>query len=277
MKLDNAPARILLLLFAFSTHWDVAAAQMISSSFIATSSTKNPHSGTMIYKYGSDASISIPKLSIRRGGFNTSRLSKNDLIKWKAIEKIATQKGLNEEALFPTLNSLWQWAAKSDHTIMIEIIKSPEFHSNSAGSLSIESFDPACQSHTVTLRLFLGNIDNALIAPAAARKNGFIAFQFLKKEQRYAEVLGHELSHARFILKNSLRARMVNELVEVTNESILVNAHENTPGSSTPFLRDRISQRDTLLKELEAEAEANEEIIWQELVGSKTKKVGNKR
>ena len=125
----------------------------------------------------------------------------------------------------------------------------------------------------MTLKLFLSNIDNALIASTAARKNGFIAFQFLKKEERYAEVLGHELSHARFILKNNLRTRLVNELVEVTNESILLNAHDNTPGTATPFLRDRISQRDALLKELEAEAEANEEIIWKEMTAGRRKKV----
>ena len=273
MKLQNAPAQILLLLLILVMIHEVTEAQHISSSFISTSSSNNPHAPNSIYKYSSVVAMPIPRLSIKRGGFNTSRLSNEDLKKWKIIEKIAIQKGPNDQILFPTLNGLWQWAAHTEHTIVIEIISSSDYQSNSAGSISIESFDHACFSHTITLKLFPGNIDNALISPRAARKNGFIAFQFLKKkEERYAEVLGHELSHAKFILKNNLRTRMVNELIEVTNESILVNAHENSTGNSSPFLRDRISQRDTLLKELEAEAEANEEIIWNELVAATDKK-----
>ncbi len=273
MKLLTVLARMLvLLLFIVSANLAVEA-QSISSSFVAASTNNNAESATVTYKYSTIVAVPIPKLSIKRGGFNTSRLSRDDLKKWKAIEKIATQKGQDEQALLPTLQGLWEWAAHSEHTIVVEIIKSPGFQSNSAGSLSIESYDPACQSHTVTLKLFLSNIDNALISATTARKNGFIAFQFLKKEERYAEVLGHELSHAKFILQNNLRTRLVNELIEDTNESILVNAHTNTPGTSTPFLRDRISQRDALLKELEAEAEANEEIIWQELMAGRRKKV----
>jgi hypothetical protein len=274
MKLLTVLTQILLFLISAQA---AIQAQSISSSFVAASPAHNAESATVTYKYSSLVAVPIPKLSIKRGGFNTSRLSSNNLKKWKSIEKIATQKGQNDQALYPTLQGLWEWAAHSEHTIVVEIIKSSGFQSNSAGSISIESYDPACQSHTVTLKLFLSNIDSALIAATAARKNGFIAFQFLKKEERYVEVLGHELSHAKFILKNNLRTRLVNELVEDTNESILVNAHDNTPGSSTPFLRDRISQRDALLKELEAEAEANEEIIWRELVGTKSKKVGGRR
>ena len=275
MKLLTVLAQILVFsLFLFSAQ-SLVEAQIINSSFVAASPDNHAESATVTYKYSSIVAVPIPKLSIQRGGFNTSRLSRDDLKKWKSIEKIATQKGQNEQSLYPTLHGLWEWAAHSEHTIVVEIVKG--FLSNSAGSISIENYDPACQSHTVTLKLFLNNIDNAFISSTAARKNGFIAFQFLKKEERYAEVLGHELSHARFILKNNLRTRLVNELVEVTNESILVNAHENITGTSTPFLRDRISQRDALLKELEAEAEANEEVIWNELVGTRSKKVGGRR
>ncbi len=273
MKLLTVLTQILVLLLFLISAQAAVQAQSISSSFVAASTNNNAESATVTYEYSSIVAVPIPKLSIQRGGFNTSRLSRDDLKRWKAIEKIATQKGQHDEALFPTLHGLWEWAAQSEHTIVVEIIKSPAFQSNSAGSISIENYDPACQSHTVTLKLFLSNIDNALIASTAARKNGFIAFQFLKKEERYAEVLGHELSHARFILKNNLRTRLVNELVEVTNESILLNAHDNTPGTATPFLRDRISQRDALLKELEAEAEANEEIIWKEMTAGRRKKV----
>ena len=275
MKLLTVLARILVFSLFLLSAQSLIKAQIINSSFVAASPDNHAESATVIYKYSSIVAVPIPKLAIQRGGFNTSRLSRDDLKKWKSIEKIATLKGKNEQPLYSTLHGLWEWATHSEHTIVVEVIKG--FLSNSAGSLSIENYDPDCQSHTVSLKLFLTNIDNAFISSTAARKNGFIAFQFLKKEERYAEVLGHELSHAKFILKNNLRTRLVNELVEVTNESILLNAHDNTPGTSTPFLRDRISQRDALLKELEAEAEANEELIWQELVAGKSKKVSGRR
>ncbi len=272
MKLLNVSSRFFFSLLIITALCAAVDAQFFPSSFLDTSSNHQAESAAMTYTYSTTVTAPIPKLAIERGGFNTSRLSKDDLKKWKAIEKIVRQKDQNENFLFPTLHGLWQWGLHSEHTIMIEIIKTNNFQSSTAGSLSIESYDPTCQSHTVTLKLFLSSIDSALSSTAAARKNGFIAFQFLKKEERYAEVLGHELSHAKFILKNNLRTRMVNELIEDTNESILVNAHENAQTKPSPFMLNRISQRDTLLKELELEAEANEEIIWKELVAVKDKK-----
>ncbi len=258
-------------LFFFFLAFTVAAdAQVIRSSFVTSSANSKNDAAMATYKFTTSLSIPLPYLRIKRGGFNLSRLKNDELKKWKAIEKIALQKGKGEEALYPTLNNLWRWASSTEHTVVIEIFSSTEFQSNSAASLSIESYDPLGQSHTLSLKLFLNNIDNALISSQAARKNGFIAFQFLKKEERYAEVLGHELSHAKYILTSNLRTRLVKELVEATNEIILFNAHE-APGTNSPFLQDRISQRDALLKELEAEAEANEEIIWKELVRSKKK------
>jgi hypothetical protein len=256
----------LFIFFACTT----AEAQAIRASFI-TSSANSKHDPVMAtYKYNTSLTVPLPLLRIKRGGFNLSRINKDDLNKWKAIEKIALQKNKDDQPILPTLHRLWQWATNSEHTIVVELIRSSGFQSNSAGSLSIENFDANCRSHTVSLKLFLSNIDNALITSTTARDNGFIAFQSLNKEERYAEVLGHELSHAKYILNNNLRTRMVTELVETTNEIILFSSHDK-PGIHSPFLLKLISQRDTLLKELEAEAEANEEIIWKELVKNKKK------
>lgn len=176
MKLLTVLARILVFSLFLLSAQSLIKAQIINSSFVAASPDNHAESATVTYKYSYIVAVPIPKLAIQRGGFNTSRLSRDDLKKWKSIEKIATLKGKNEQPLYSTLHGLWEWATHSEHTIVVEIIKG--FLSNSAGSISIENYDPDCHSHTVTLKLFLTNIDNAFISSTAARKNGFIAFQF---------------------------------------------------------------------------------------------------
>ena len=105
-------------LFLLSAQSQIKA-QIINSSFVAASPDNHAESATVTYKYSSIVAVPIPKLAIQRGGFNTSRLSRDDLKKWKAIEKIATKKGQNDQALSPTLHGLWEWAAPSEHTIIV--------------------------------------------------------------------------------------------------------------------------------------------------------------
>ena len=128
---------------------------------------------------------------------------------------------------------------------------------------------PTGQRHTAVLKLCLANIDQALIGPRVARANGFIPFQELSKEERYAEVLGHELAHIKFVLANSLRAHLVNELIQTTNDFLLGQIRQNPTVLHAREMKERISQRDTLLLELESQAEEVEEIVWQELVATK--------
>ena len=104
-----------------------------------------------------------------------------------------------------------------------------------------------------------------LISPLAARPNGFIPFDKLQKEERYLEVLGHELAHIKYVLASLLRAYLVNELIENTNDLLLEQTRVKSRIALAREMKARISQRDTLLQELEAQAQEVEEEVWQEL------------
>ena len=65
-----------------------------------------------------------------------------------------------------------------------------------------------------------------------------------------------------------MRTYLVYELIETTNDLVLVRARRNASELKSPDMLLRLSQRDELLKEMEAQAEGVEEKIWQELSAS---------
>lgn len=212
-----------------------------------------------------DATIS--HLKIKQTGLLTSHLSDKDRIRWKAIEQLVFAQA-NNEPLHPVLCELWRWADASGHVIQVELIDSKTFQSSTAGSFNIERFDPTGRSHATSLKLYLSNIDQAVISPHVARANGFIPFESLRKEERYAEVLGHELAHVKYVLSNTVRTHLVHEFVEATNDMLLLHARTKPAALTSPEMKQRLSQRDELLRELETQAETIEEVVWRELISS---------
>jgi len=85
-------------------------------------------------------------------------------------------------------------------------------------------------------------------------------------------VLVHEMAHAVYILTDFNRARMVMTYVEETNKMLLSQYAPRMSGPMTFDLRTRLSKRDALLKDLEAQAEGVEKKVWRELVESKSKR-----
>ena len=213
-----------------------------------------------------DLTVPPPRLKVK--GFDISRLVRKDFERWKAIEKVARAEGKDGAALHPKLRALWQWAETSGHQIYVQLMSAPALQSNLAGSLNIEQFDHTGKCHVVVIKLYLANIDHVVIGSRTARANGFIPFENLHKEERYAEVFGHELAHAQYILSNLMRTYLVYELIETTNDLVLVRARRNASELKSPDMLLRLSQRDELLKEMEAQAEGVEEKIWQELSAS---------
>jgi hypothetical protein len=197
-------------------------------------------------------------------GINTSRLSGKALERWCSIERLiyATDKAGNY--LHPTLQYLMEWAETSGDEIYIEF---PEVDSigNTAGNFHIERFDPAGVKHTAVIRLYLLTIDRAYVGPVNMRSNGLIPFAGLCRDECYAEVLGHELAHAIDILSSLERARMVEELVQQTNEQFYSFRALNRGWPLAPRLSRLLAERDALLEELEKTADAYEEVIWHEL------------
>lgn len=206
-------------------------------------------------------------------GLVTERLSVSELEKWKLIEQVVFAEDGEHQPLHPTLRNLWQWVETSGHTIFIEIIKLPGVANCTAGLFTIERFDPLGEHHIAVIKLNLNSIKLAYVGPETRRPSGFIPFNGLHiKEERYAEVLGHELAHAVHILTNLERARQVEDLVERTNQMLLTQHDRRLKGKvTTADLNRRLSRRDALLKLLEDQAEEMERIVWQEIMAGKSR------
>jgi hypothetical protein len=213
--------------------------------------------------------VPMPRLKIKQTGLLTSRLTEKDLERWKTLERLVFAKGKTGEPLHPVLQELWRWADGSGHIIYVELVDSKNVQTSTAGSFNIERFDPTGQRHVTVLKLFLSSIDLAVVGPQVARPGGFIPFEELSKEERYAEVLGHELAHVKYVLNNGVRTHLVHELIETTNDILLLHARKKPGALTSPEMKQRLTQRDELLKELEFQAEAVEEVVWRELLASK--------
>jgi hypothetical protein len=197
-------------------------------------------------------------------GILTDRLSQKDLRNWRTIERFALAKTRDGRPVYPVLRALWDAVNDSPHAVFIELAQANRLSSCTAGNFRIESFDPKGLRHTAVIWLSLTNIDQAYVGPSTAYLDGFVPFSDLSREERYAEVLGHELAHAAHILGNFELARKVEELVQQTNELLLT-----TPSRSPRIDHDlhiQIGRRDVFLRELEAQAEEKEKGIWREII-----------
>jgi hypothetical protein len=223
--------------------------------------------------YTAEAQAVRPRRAIATG-ILTDRLSAKQLERWRKIERIVFAVDAKGEILHPVLHALWKWADTSGHAIYIEFRESYNPIGSAAGSFQIERLDPTGQRHIALIRLNITIIDQAYIGPDVRRPDGLIPFEGLGKEERYAEVLGHELAHAEDVLPNRERARLVEEYVEQTNELILSHLKAVVNGNLLDTeMRQRLLTRDCLLHGLEGYAEAVETLVWRELLaGQPTKK-----
>ena len=206
---------------------------------------------------------------VAAAGMITERLSVKGLQRWQSIERLAFAEDAAGQPLYPTLRGLWEWVEASGHAVYIELVNPSRVSTCTAGSFSIERFDPQGVRHRAVIRLHLSNIDQAYVGPGVARADGFIPFDGLQKEERYAEVLGHELAHAVWILGDLRRAEMVEEVIEQTNELLLSNYARRLDQSIGQEMRRRLINRDSFLKDLEAQAESMEVVVWRELVAAR--------
>jgi hypothetical protein len=223
--------------------------------------------------YTADAQVVRPRRTVATG-ILTDRLSAKQLERWRKIERIVLAVDAQGQILHPVLHALWKWAETSGHAIYIEIREPYNPISCAAGNFQIERLDPTGQHHIAVIRLNITTIDQAHIGPDVIRPDGLTPFEGLGKEERYAEVLGHELAHAEDILSNLERARLVEEYIEQTNELILSQLKAIVNGYPLgPEMKQRLLTRDCLLYGLETYAETVETLVWRELLaGQPTKK-----
>src|SRR5262245_57909189 len=206
----------------------------------------------------------------------TDRLTSKDLRRWNAIKRIVFAEDIEGQPLHPTMLSLWDQLERSGHVIYIEMRGTGHAISNTAGVFHIERFDPEGVKHVAVIRLYPEIIDRAYVGPTTARSEGFIPFQGLDKDERYVEVLGHEIAHAVHILSNLARARVVKEVVQETNESFLSYGRRYGYANIGSEMRRRIAIRDAILKELEDAADAAEMLVWKEILWSRGARGGKK-
>ncbi len=213
-----------------------------------------------------------PNRSAESSGLITTRLSVKELERWKVIERLALAEGADRQPLHPTLRNLWEWIETSGHTVFVQISRSTKRSTCTAGSFVIERFDPRGDRHIAVINLNLSNIDQAYVGHNTARANGFIPFEGLSKDERYLEVLGHELAHAVHILTSLERAKKVEDTVEKTNELLLSRRPYQQGRMNSPELSRMLTKRDALLKDLEKQAEEMEFVVWREIVASKAQR-----
>jgi hypothetical protein len=199
----------------------------------------------------------------------TDRLTNKDLRRWDAIKRIVFAEDIEGQPLHPTLRGLWERLERSGHVIYIEMRGMGRAISNTAGVFHIERLDPEGVRHVAVIRLYPETIDRAYVGPTSDAPEGFIPFQGLSREERYVEVLGHELAHAVDILSDLTRARRVVEVVQQTNELFLLQGQRHGYANIGPEMLERIAIRDAFLKELEEPARAAEILVWKEIQWSR--------
>jgi hypothetical protein len=206
-------------------------------------------------------------------GIRTDRLTEKQLNIWKSIEQVFVAVSQNGQPLHPKLYSLWRWAQMSGHLISIElwdrsapVIKCGgilDVNSTHGGIVDVEKSDPDGRVELVVIRLYLRNIDRAFATTSLPAR--FIQLKGLRKNERYARVLGHELIHAARILEDLGYARLCRELQEEATEILRVNGQRPHGWYQAPETQQRLLRIENLSKEIEAPAHAAEMEIYREL------------
>lgn len=244
------PASAISLIALLISFWSLAEAQPLQPQ---SESEKDPTNQDCIYPTGIIA----------------DRISTKDIQQWNVMKQTVFARDTKGFPLHPVLRSLWKQLEKSGHTIYIELRGRTRPLSSTAGSFHIERFDPAGQRHVAVVRIYPNNIDQAYVGSEVSRSNGLTSFVGLSKEDRYVEVLGHELAHALWILGDLNRSKMAEELIEQTNQLLLSRPERDGGGILKAEMEHRLIKRDFFLAELEERAEAAELVVWQELVRSR--------
>jgi hypothetical protein len=186
-------------------------------------------------------------------GIRTDRLSGKRLETWHSVVAIVLAEDRGGRPLHPELRRLWDEVETSGHAVYVELPRSKGLRAYVAGRFAVTKIDPEGKAHEAVLVMDLAVIDRVSTGPGAARADGFIPLAELGKKARYAEVLGHELAHAAWTLAEADRARLAKPFSGAVEE-LVKESRQN--GDEV----DRVS------REVEAFAEAAEEVIWAELV-----------
>jgi hypothetical protein len=158
---------------------------------------------------------------------------------------------------------MWDEVAASGHEVYVELSDPRHAACCIAGLFRVESVDP--DGHIVAaVTLNLETIDQARVEVAMCR--GFRRFHGLRRVERYAEVLGHELGHAVWTLADPARARA--SLALPNGSQALARALPGTKPGEGAEIRRRLIELGGEAEALEGPARVAEAQVWQELVAT---------
>jgi hypothetical protein len=188
-----------------------------------------------------------PPGQMQATGIVLDRLTRHQLKIWSSIVEVVLAQDKQGQPLHPRLYRLYQQAASSGHAIVVEL-STETFSYSSLGGCRIESQAAKTKKITIVMRLNLGMIGRTSVNERNRRADGFVPFDRLGRKERYAEVLGHELTHAVLLL---LDADYLNLYMERKTK-----VYSSSPDSQSI---------DSLTSLIEGPAEAAEKEIWAEL------------
>jgi hypothetical protein len=201
-------------------------------------------------------------------GLVLDRLSKSDLRLWRAVEEVVLASDASGAPRSPTLRRLWDWARTSPHVLHVEMVPPSKLPAGIAGVFHVERRDPAGRSHAAVIRLCPRNIRNARVNVGPNSVVSFVRFEGLTEIERYAEVLGHELAHAEYILENPAR------LAELEAAQRALDEYVFRAGRKTGPPHDEVgtwcASALAVLAAIEAHAESVEAVVLRELAGTQS-------
>lgn len=188
-------------------------------------------------------------------GIRTDRLTKSQLKTWESILEIVLAKDREGRPMHPVLYGLYHQADTSGQEIEIEL-STQRATMCAVGFCRIERHTEGAQEEIVLIRLSLGMIDRAIASGPSRRADGFVPFAGLRKKERYAEVLGHELAH----------------VVRLVTDPDYRGLYWNRQGLADSGSQD-IQFIRSLTSSIEKPAEAAEVEIWRELTAGREPKM----
>lgn len=194
----------------------------------------------------------------------TDRLSGKAIERWRAIVSAVDATDRAGRPLHPVLRGLWDAVDASGRTVYVELPEPKGRRPYIVGRFAITKVDPEGRALEGVLVMNLAAVDHAASGPGAARRNGFVPFAGLGKNERYAEVLGHELAHAVWSFGDTERTRLAAALPgEVAKASRRVFVAQAEDGEEESLEHTRELER--VSRVVEEPAEAAEAAVWAEL------------
>ncbi len=187
------------------------------------------------------------------------RLNDKDKERLKKIRELANATDKNGNLLHPELKAALDKLDKNERTFYIVGAK---LGAGTVGKFEIETFNGEKDFSTAVIKLDFSQIKDA---PAGeAEYGGFKQFEkLITNEERFAEVFGHEATHAGDAIDNPAAAVHLQKLDSEVNPAILAANKARVPIS--PDIKLKLQEKDRLHKIDEKRAYGAEKLINLEL------------